>query len=622
MSLEDNQEWQLADLVDAISAEVDRAEDTLALKSYARKVSFAIKKIALDAEVTMRRASDGRLFFRSVLPGESTGTLLKLDFAQVLESQLAGLRRPLEDTITSAPLSTLPGITPEDIKALNAIAIYSVDDLLRYTRTASMLAEVSRKTGIAETRLRAWRGEPYVLAVKPERGLPGSTVVIEGGNFGLVKPPDALVMFHGKEARILQWSSTRLAVEVPQELAGTGLVFAVLGARPTNVVSWESTIMEPRVEDIVAVDPVAGEPFSLEAVLLNRGAGATPAFSVQWLVNQVAEQAQPHGVLLPGQRSTESVTRRQLTLEAGTHTVRFLVDPKGALPIQERSGLNYSRTFEVRPRRSMVLGDFRALASLDPLLAGPQGPASVLGLLFRGLGRAEGATGQVVPDLAESWTSPTPVEVNGTRLYSVTVTLRANTRFHDGAPLTADDVRFTFQTLREMDSPWRKYALRVQDITVQGQQLTFLLTAPDALVPLLPMGIVSRVAYLTDSRAFGRNPVGSGPFRVSSFTSEVLELRAFRGYFRGAPRVDQLKVLLVPDLDRLGERVEQQEFHAAVLPYDEAWFQRLQDLGEWQLTRNLSAQPALLHVQVPALLERDVNASDIMANAHLWYLPD
>ena len=104
MSSDDNVEWQLADLVDAISAEVDRAEDTLALKSYARKVSFAIKKIALDVEVTLRRAPDGRLFFRSMDPGGTSDTLLKLDFAQVLENQLIGIRKPLDDTTTSAPL--------------------------------------------------------------------------------------------------------------------------------------------------------------------------------------------------------------------------------------------------------------------------------------------------------------------------------------------------------------------------------------------------------------------------------------------------------------------------------------------------------------------------------------
>lgn len=622
MSSEDNVEWELADLVEVISAEVDRAEDTLALKSYARKVSLAVKKIALDVEVTMRRTADGRLYFRSVPAGTEGDTLLKLDFAQVLESQLVGLRRPLDDTTTSAPLTTLPGITPEDIRALNAIAIYSVDDLLRYTQTASMLSEVSRKTGIADARLRAWRGVPYLVAVNPPQGAPGSTVFLEGGNFGLVKPGDAMVMFQGKEASILQWSSTRLTVKVPEDLAGPGLVFVVMGASPTNVLSWEAVGMNLRVEDLVVADPIAGEPFTVEAALFNRGNGPTPTFSVQWFANGVGRPAQPHGVLQPGQRSAESASRLQLTADAGPLSVRFLVDPEGVLTGVDRASLDYTRTFDVRSLRRLTLGDFRALDSLDPLLAGPQGPASVLGLLFRGLGRAGDTPGEMVPDLAESWTSPTPVNVDGVSLYSVSVALRSDARFQDGSPVTAEDVRFTYKMLREVASPWRELAQRIQDITVQEQKLIFLLQAPDALVPLLSVGIVPQMAYSKDPQGFGKKPVGSGPFSVLSFAGERLELQCFRGYFRGAPRVDRLTVLMVPDLDRLGERVVQQEFHAAVTPYDEAWFQRLGDLGEWKLAPAPAGKPTLLHVQVPSLLERDPMAADVTASAHLWYLRD
>src|SRR5262249_16963260 len=154
--------------------------------------------------------------------------LLKLDFAQVLESQIAGLRRPLEDTTSSAPLSTLPDISAEEIQALHAVAIFSVDDLQRYTQTSAMFAELSRKPNSHETRLRLWRGLPYILQAKPERGAPGSSVVLEGGRFGLVRPEGAQVFFHGRVAQVLEWSDTRLTVEAPPEALGPGLVFVLI----------------------------------------------------------------------------------------------------------------------------------------------------------------------------------------------------------------------------------------------------------------------------------------------------------------------------------------------------------------------------------------------------------
>src|SRR5919199_6376446 len=89
-----NAEWQLADLVDAVAAEIDHAEDTLSLKSFARGMAFAIKQLSLDLEVTVRRADDGRILFRTVDPGETSPTLLKLAFPQVIQSQLEAVRQP------------------------------------------------------------------------------------------------------------------------------------------------------------------------------------------------------------------------------------------------------------------------------------------------------------------------------------------------------------------------------------------------------------------------------------------------------------------------------------------------------------------------------------------------
>ncbi|RYZ42155.1 MAG: hypothetical protein EOO71_08970 [Myxococcaceae bacterium] len=625
MSQQDNVEWQLADVIDAVSAEVDRAEDTLLLKSYSRKVTFSIKKISLDAEVTLRRDPDGRLFFRAVDPDQTSDTLLKLDFAQVLESQLAGLRHPMEDTTTNAPLATLPGITLAEIRALNAIGVYSVDDLLRYTRTTSMLAEVSRKTDIPETHLRDWRGMPYFTLARPARGTPGTTVVLEGGNLGLVKPEGVVVMFHGREARVLEWSPSRVTVEAPLEARGAGLVFAVLGSQPSNVLAWESTVPDLLVEELrIGTDVVmADEPFDMEALVANPGALTTPSFAVQWSVDGAPLPELPHGPLEPGQRSAESSTRRQLQLSQGTHTVRFIADPHGTVPGPDRARRAFSRTVLVRPRQVLALGDFRVLQRMDPLRAGPLEPSSVMGLVFRGLGRREGPQAEHVPDLAEAWSAPVPVDVGGTRRYSITVTLRGDIAFHDGSPVTADDVRFSFLRLREVESLWRPWATRVLDITLLGRQVTFLVDAPDALTPLLSAGIVPRAAYEPNPEGFGLHPVGTGPFRVESLGSGAVELRAFRGYFRGAPRLDRITVAQVPDLDRLGERLEQQEFLTAVLPYEQAWFERLRDLGEWQLTRVVTSQgEELLHAQSPLLLERQVQARDLGAGAHLWYLRD
>jgi len=147
-----NTEWRLADMVDAIAAEIDRAEDTLALKSYARGMSFAIKQLSLDLQVTVRRDGDGNIKFRTAEPNATGSTTLKLDFAQILQNQLSSNRRKLDGDVDPRPLDAL-GLTSEEIRRLNAISIYSSDDLRGYTQTAAMIGEVSRKTSINDARL-------------------------------------------------------------------------------------------------------------------------------------------------------------------------------------------------------------------------------------------------------------------------------------------------------------------------------------------------------------------------------------------------------------------------------------------------------------------------------------
>src|SRR5919199_917144 len=286
-TLEENAEWQLSELVDAIAAEIDHAEDTLSLKSFARGMAFAIKQLSLDLEVTVRRAPDGRILFRTVDPDQSSATVLKLDFSQVIQSQLQGLRKPLDEAGDERVLATLPSITQAEIVALNAVAIFSVGDLERYTRTAAMVAEVSRKTGIPDPRIRLWRQLPFISEAKPPSGPRGSTIVLEGGNFGAQRDPNSAVLFQGLPAPVVTWSDSRLTVIAP-EAGGPGVLFAVIGGQPTHALAWEATTIDLRVRDLAVIPahPVEGDPVTVEAVLVNEGSGAAGPFQVQGTVDR------------------------------------------------------------------------------------------------------------------------------------------------------------------------------------------------------------------------------------------------------------------------------------------------------------------------------------------------
>lgn len=628
----DNVDWQLAELVDAIAAEIDQAQDTLSLKSYARGLAFAVKTLSLDLEVKVRRAADGRLLFRTVNPDEQSATVLKLDFAQVLQSQLLGVRKPLVDGLAAAGLSaaaldTLDQLaTDEELAALRSVGILALDDLARYSQTPAMMAELCRKTRLPEARLRQWRQLPFITAATPASGPPGSTVVIEGGNLG---SQPGFVLFQQREAHILDWRDGRIAVEMPPESSGSGPLLVQAGDQLSNALSWEAAAVDLAVQEIAIspAQPTEDDEIVLTASLSNEGALEAAAFTVQWTLDGQPPERLPHGPLLARQRSQESSTRRKVKLSAGLHRITFAADPENRLPDVNRQNGLFSRQIEVRARRWLRLGDFRTIAQLDPLRNATPGPADVLRLLFRGLARPDAETGELRPDLAASWEIRPS---NGSA--RCLIRLQEGVYWHDGAPLTLDDVKFSYETvLAAADSPWHALANQlISEVRIVNRAegtLALVLKAdaagllPETLPPaLLTMGLVPQRHYIADAAAFGQHPVGSGPFQLAEFRpGQMVELRAFAQYSQGKPRLDSLTIQSEPDHARLLQSLRDESLTAALLPYSAELAAELSAHSAWAV-HALGEPPTLLDVATRQVYERFANAVDTNWNAHLWYV--
>ena len=621
-----NQEWQLSDFVDAIAAEVDRAEDTLSLKSYARGVTFALKQLNLELEVKVRRDPTGRILFRTTNPDEASATVLKLDLAQMLQSQLHGIRKPLEDDTHGRDLRTLPEITDSDIAGLNTIAIYTVDDLERYTQSPAMIAEVSRKSGVSDAKLRKWLHLPYIAELKPASGAPGSQVMIEGGNFGPAADPTATFLFQGQPARVLSWSDSRILVQMPIQVRGAGVLFAVINAQTTNTLNWEAAAVDLVVQDIL-VSPqalFAGEPVTLQATLVNQGATASAEiFDVQWLIDDKPEAVQPHGILQPGQASQESSTQRVLSLPAGTHQVRFIADPNNEHPDLNRANSNFVKTLVLAARRELRFGDYRQglLDTLDNLSTKAGNLNDIFGLISRGLlgYQIRGATEL---NIASSWRFDNNRDDGN--LGVIFELGHQNLTFHDGQPITVNDVVFTYKQLRQSPLWGNLMAESVRDISADKSRVVFVLAGRQfspKLIPLFMVGLVPMAAYQQDPSGFKAQPIGCGPFKVAQFDGKQLVLDAFEQYYLGRPRVDRISIGFGA-ADGLAEAVKNGKVVAATLPYSDDLAKSLGAIKELMVTAVPEIEPSLLYAQSVRLRERMPNKFDLNANAHLWYLAE
>jgi peptide/nickel transport system substrate-binding protein len=153
----------------------------------------------------------------------------------------------------------------------------------------------------------------------------------------------------------------------------------------------------------------------------------------------------------------------------------------------------------------------------------------------------------LAPALAESWT------VSKDNL-SHEFVLRKGIRFHNGEPVTAEDVKFSFERYRGAASKTlRERVAAVEVVDPSGVRfrlkrpwpdfLNFYATATGAGW-IVPKKYVEKVG----DEGFKKAPIGAGPYRFVSFTPGVaLVLEAVDGYWRKRPAVRRLVFKVVPD---------------------------------------------------------------------------
>src|SRR5205085_2170319 len=154
----------------------------------------------------------------------------------------------------------------------------------------------------------------------------------------------------------------------------------------------------------------------------------------------------------------------------------------------------------------------------------------------------------MAPCLAESWT----MSKDGLVYEFV---LRKGLRFHNGEPLTAEDVKFSFERYKGGGATSLKSRVAAVEI-VDAQRIRFRLKQPwpdfmtfygtpaTSAAWIVPKKYLERVG----DDGFKKAPVGAGPYRFVSFTPGVeLVVEAYDGYWRKAPAVKRLVFKSVPD---------------------------------------------------------------------------
>jgi peptide/nickel transport system substrate-binding protein len=147
------------------------------------------------------------------------------------------------------------------------------------------------------------------------------------------------------------------------------------------------------------------------------------------------------------------------------------------------------------------------------------------------------------PWLATSWDIPDPL--------TYVFHLRRDARFHDGRPLTARDVKWTFDSImnrsvRTTKTGTYRFVDRIE--ATDDYTVVFRLNEPwAALLWNVSNGAIGVVPYGSGAD-FYRNPIGSGPFRlVRNDQDREVVIERNQQYWRPPPRVGRVRFAVVPD---------------------------------------------------------------------------
>jgi hypothetical protein len=157
------------DFLDAVSAQLDRTQDSLAAKAKVRPLMFALRNFAIDLQVFVSMDTSGNVRLRSAAPGESGASTLKLEFTTITRPMVE------ENTVSlaeaQAPSLTEVGLKPDEQRALERVGVRTVAQLQQLRASGAGVDGIARLTSglVPADRLRAAlrRGQPTIGGVRP-----------------------------------------------------------------------------------------------------------------------------------------------------------------------------------------------------------------------------------------------------------------------------------------------------------------------------------------------------------------------------------------------------------------------------------------------------------------------
>lgn len=227
---------------------------------------------------------------------------------------------------------------------------------------------------------------------------------------------------------------------------------------------------------------------------------------------------------------------------------------------------------------TLIIGDFGKPSPINPILTRSTVSALLKDIIFDGLIKVNEQL-YVQPNLALSWNN----SADGLRWEFC---LRKGITFHDGTELKAEDVKFTLDKILDPinHSPYLNLLEGIKKIETKGKyQVEIILKYPMAsLLFYLDVGILPK--HLLEGKdiakdEFNYHPIGTGPFKLQSWSENEIVLESHKQYFLGRPQLDGIVAKIFPNQSIVWAQLMKKELDLIFLasPKDYRVIERIPD---------------------------------------------
>lgn len=241
--------FPVEEFVQSLSAQLDRAQDALALKARTgRPLTFAIKDLSIDLRVFWETDSAGRVMARHAGPNEEGASTVHLNFTTITKEMVEENTFAMGMDEDPRGLQDLPGedaFSDQDRRRLEMIGVRTVGQLKRLSAETDPRS-VETYAGIPMLRLQAalqQASRPAVSATRPEKRGGRNLLRIHGANLSTDGIPQ--VLLSGEPVEVLEATPNSLLVRPMSHHREGQIEVSVGGARAMGFYDLPADLAAP-----------------------------------------------------------------------------------------------------------------------------------------------------------------------------------------------------------------------------------------------------------------------------------------------------------------------------------------------------------------------------------------